>query len=105
VIGWAQTADSRLRLHFGQAVEEAGTLDILEIRSTISTPSEAIAAVILLDQVTRDIYRGDQAVKVSVCRLAVLPVLALLSVLAVLALHPGCRPKESRSPGPSLRPS
>jgi hypothetical protein len=60
---------SQLRLHFGQAIVEAENLDILEIRSTINTPSEAVAAVILLDQVTRDIYRGEQSVKVSRLRL------------------------------------
>jgi uncharacterized protein (DUF924 family) len=39
-------------------------MDIAEIQTTVETPEDAVATVVLLDQVTRNIYRGDLAAKV-----------------------------------------
>jgi hypothetical protein len=35
-----------------------------EIQGIVETPEDAVAAVVLLDQITRNIYRGDLAAKV-----------------------------------------
>lgn len=49
----------------GPALEEINTKSIDDIQSVIKTPDDAVASVILLDQMPRNIFRGDQAVRVS----------------------------------------
>lgn len=52
------------RKEYGPAAEAALQLSIAEIRQIAQEPIEEVAAVILLDQIPRNIYRGKDAHKV-----------------------------------------
>ncbi|RSH82953.1 hypothetical protein EHS25_005662 [Saitozyma podzolica] len=53
-----------LKDKYGRAVEGVGQMGVDEIQGIVETPEDAVAAVVLLDQITRNIYRGDLAAKV-----------------------------------------
>lgn len=52
------------RADYGPAVEEAKSMSQEEFMSLVETPQEALSAVVLLDQMPRNIYRGLEAVQV-----------------------------------------
>jgi uncharacterized protein (DUF924 family) len=50
---------------YASAVTEAGGLSPDELGKIVQTPEEAVGAVLLLDQIPRNIFRGREAAKVS----------------------------------------
>ena len=60
------------RKQYGPAAESALVMSVAEIRGIAKEPMEEVAAVILLDQIPRNIYRGSEAKKVHLGHLLVL---------------------------------
>lgn len=48
---------------------EAEHLDVDQLEQIVTEPKEAVALVVLLDQIPRNIFRGDEAKRVSIDRL------------------------------------
>jgi uncharacterized protein (DUF924 family) len=55
------------RKEYGHAVEEASKMTAKEIGNIVESKEDAVAAVVLLDQLPRNMFRGMEAAKV--CRL------------------------------------
>ena len=53
------------RKEYGPAVEEASTMSVEEIDQVVESREDAVAAVVLLDQLPRNMFRGKEATKVS----------------------------------------
>lgn len=53
------------REKYASAVKEAEGLSPEEVGRIVQTPEEAVGAVLLLDQIPRNIFRGTEAAKVS----------------------------------------
>jgi uncharacterized protein (DUF924 family) len=61
------TLDSTLliiRKEYGDAVEEASKMTYKEVESIVDSKEDAVAAVVLLDQLPRNMFRGMEAAKV-----------------------------------------
>lgn len=52
------------RKEYGDAVEEASTMTVKDIQSVVNSKEDAVAAVVLLDQLPRNMFRGMEAAKV-----------------------------------------
>ena len=52
------------RKEYGDAVEEASKMTVKEIDSIVESREDAVAAVVLLDQLPRNMFRGIEAAKV-----------------------------------------
>jgi hypothetical protein len=52
------------RKEYGAAVEEASKMTVKEIDSIVESKEDAVAAVVLLDQLPRNMFRGMEAAKV-----------------------------------------
>jgi len=52
------------RKEYGDAVEEASKMTVKEIDSIVESREDAVAAVVLLDQLPRNMFRGMEAAKV-----------------------------------------
>ena len=52
------------RKEYGAAVEEASKMTVKEIDSIVESREDAVAAVVLLDQLPRNMFRGMEAAKV-----------------------------------------
>jgi len=52
------------RKEYGAAVEEASKTTVKEIDSIVESKEDAVAAVVLLDQLPRNMFRGMEAAKV-----------------------------------------
>jgi uncharacterized protein (DUF924 family) len=53
------------RKDYGEAVEEASSMSIEEIDKVVESREDAVAAVVLLDQLPRNMFRGKEAAKAS----------------------------------------
>lgn len=53
------------RKEYGPAVEEASNMSVEEIDQVVESREDAVAAVVLLDQLPRNMFRGKEAAKVS----------------------------------------
>lgn len=53
------------RKYYGPAVEEASSMSVEEIDQVVESREDAVAAVVLLDQLPRNMFRGKKAAKVS----------------------------------------
>jgi uncharacterized protein (DUF924 family) len=56
-------ADHTYRVTYQEAVQEALQIGQPGLQNIATTPEEAVASVILMDQVPRNIYRGKEAIK------------------------------------------
>jgi uncharacterized protein (DUF924 family) len=52
------------RKEYGAAVEEASKMTVKDIDSIVESKEDAVAAVVLLDQLPRNMLRGVEAAKV-----------------------------------------
>jgi uncharacterized protein (DUF924 family) len=52
------------RKEYGAAVEEASKMTVKDIDSIVESKEDAVAAVVLLDQLPRNMFRGMEAAKV-----------------------------------------
>jgi len=52
------------RKEYGAAVEEASKMTVKDIDSIVESREDAVAAVVLLDQLPRNMFRGMEAAKV-----------------------------------------
>jgi uncharacterized protein (DUF924 family) len=52
------------RKEYGAAVEEASKMTIKDIEGIVESKEDAVAAVVLLDQLPRNMFRGMEAAKV-----------------------------------------
>jgi hypothetical protein len=52
------------RKEYGAAVEEASKMTVKEIDNIVESKEDAVAAVVLLDQLPRNMFRGMEAAKV-----------------------------------------
>jgi uncharacterized protein (DUF924 family) len=52
------------RKEYGAAVEEASKMTVKEIDNIVESKEDAVAAVVLLDQLPRNMFRGVEAAKV-----------------------------------------
>lgn len=60
-------ARADLRSEYGSAVEAARSMRVDEIEAIIETPQDALSAIVLLDQMPRNIFRGPETGQVC-CR-------------------------------------
>jgi uncharacterized protein (DUF924 family) len=52
------------RKEYGAAVEEASKMTVKDIDNIVESKEDAMAAVVLLDQLPRNMFRGMEAAKV-----------------------------------------
>jgi uncharacterized protein (DUF924 family) len=52
------------RKEYGAAVEEASKMTVKDIDNIVESKEDAVAAVVLLDQLPRNMFRGMEAAKV-----------------------------------------
>ena len=58
---WEEASSLLFREKYGPAAEAARHLSVDEIRQIAKEKNEEVAAVILLDQIPRNIFRNEQA--------------------------------------------